>query len=390
VFTISDFLARMVMQPRNTLVLLVVALLMGAVSVASAQGPAPAPPGSQPTSSLMTVVAEAIAESAKEQGRSTKRQAQRDPLVRSGLTLPEPQLTFETTRGNGRATGTIGFVQQQAAGESSFLLAMSAPIGNSPDAESRPIDLRGLTNGAALTVGFNSARMFKTFSVSDITKLCAGIPKEDCTAGKLQEKHPELSRQLLNTVFQSVPLLYGATFTFGRNKFSFFDSTGTRQAPVVLNDVEIEGTVGVLVNKRTNLLAFHVAYADTHAASPDRTQLCRPLAGSVVTRCDAAVIGAPIEEQSVISTIEYRWQLPGERKFPVAFAPKFQFALGMDDAEDLKSFEVPVYFFQEKADPKATSTAPKLNGGVSAGWRSDDGFQVYVFIGTTFRLFALD
>jgi hypothetical protein len=39
---------------------------------------------------------------------------------------------------------------------------------------------------------------------------------------------------------------------------------------------------------------------------------------------------------------------------------------------------------------KATSTAPKLNGGVSAGWRSDDGFQVYVFIGTTFRLFALD
>ena len=66
------------------------------------------------------------------------------------------------------------------------------------------------------------------------------------------------------------------------------------------------------------------------------------------------------------------------------------FRSGWTNTEDLKSFEVPVYFFQEKADPKATSTAPKLNGGVSAGWRSDDGFQVYVFIGTTFRLFALD
>ena len=375
------------MQPCNMLVIRVAAMLVGAVSVASAQAPAPA--GSQPTISLMTAAAEAMAESAKEQGRSTKRQAQRDPLVRSGLTLPEPQITFETLRGNGRATGTIGFVQQQAAGETSFLLAMSALIGGSPEAEAHPIDLRGLTNGATLTAGFNSARMFKTFAVSDITKLCAGIPKEDCTAGKLQETHPELSRQLLDTVFQGVPILYGATFSYGRNKFSFFDSTGTRQAPVERNDVEVEGTVGFLVNARTNLLAFHVAYASTHTASPDKTQLCRPLTGSVVTRCDSAVIGAPIEERSAISTIEYRWQLPGERTFPVAFAPKFQFSLGRDDAE-LKSFEVPVYFYQEKADPKATSTAPKLNGGVSAGWRSDDGFQVYVFIGTTFRLFALE
>ena len=378
------------MQSCNTLVVRVVALLMGAASAASAQGSAPTPAGPQPTGSLMAVAAEAIAESAKEQGRSTKRQAQRDPLVRSGLALPEPQLTFETTRGNGRATGSIGFVQQRLGGETSFLLGMSAPIGNAPDAEARPIDLRGLTTGATVTVGFNAARMFKTFSVSDIIKLCAGIPKEDCTAGKLQEKHPELSRQLLNTVFHSVPLLYGGTFTYGRNKFSFFDSTGTRQAPVARNDVEVEGTVGVLVNKRTNLLAFHLAYASTYTASPDRTQLCRPLTGSIVSRCDAAVIGAPVEERSAITTIEYRWQLPGERKFPVAVAPKFQFSLGMDDTEDLKSFEVPVYFFQEKADPKSTSTAPKLNGGVSAGWRSNDGFQVYVFIGTTFRLFALD
>jgi hypothetical protein len=376
----------MTMQLRTTLVVRVIAMLMGPVSVASAQGPASAPAASQPAASV--TVAEAIAASAKAEGRSRKRQAQRDPLVRSGLTLPEPQLTFETTRGNGRATGTIGFVQQQLAGERSFLLAMSAPIGSSPDAEAHPIDLRGLTNGATLTVGFNSARMFKTFQVADITKLCEGIPKEDCTAGKLQDLHPELSRRLLDTVFQRIPLLYGATFEYGRNKFSFFNSTGTKQPPVERNDVEVEGTIGVLVNNRTNLLAFHVAYANTHTASFDKTQLCRPLAGSAVTRCDSAVIGGPIEERSAIGTIEYRWQLPGERKFPVAVAPKFQFSVGMDDVEDLQSFEVPVYFFQEKADPKAISTAPKLNGGVSAGWRSDDGFQAYVFIGTTFKLFA--
>ena len=115
--------------------------------------------------------------------------------------------------------------------------------------------------------------------------------------------------------------------------------------------------------------------------------MCRPLSNPAVTRCDAAVIGQPNEERNAIGTIEYRWQLPGEHKVPVAIAPKFQFSVGFDDAEDERSFEVPVYFFQEKADPKATSTAPKLNGGVGAGWRSADGFQAYVFIGTTFKLF---
>jgi hypothetical protein len=378
-------------MPHSSLIALrVIAILIGAASVASAQGQSPSAAGSQPKPPAMPNPADLLTEPVKEQARSTKRQAQRDPLVRSGLALPEPQLSLETVKTNGRATGTIGFVQQQAAGETSYLFAVSAPIGSSPDAEARPIDLRGLTNGASLTAGFNSARMFRTFSVSDIVKLCAGIPKEDCTAGKLQESHPELSRQLLDAVFKRVPILYGATFTYGRNRFSFFDATGTRQAPVERNDVEVEGTVGLLVNNRTNLLAFHVAYADKHVASPDKTQLCRPLAGSTITRCDAATIGGPIPQESAIITMEYRWQLPGERKFPIAVAPKFQFSLGMNDAGDEQSFEVPVYFFQEKADPKATSTAPKLNGGVSAGWRSEEGFQVYVFIGTTFRLFALD
>ena len=376
------------MKRSNSLVIWFVTTTVGAASIASAQGAGSVRP--QSNAPVATAALDPIIEPVKDEGRSAKRQAQRDPLVRSSLALPEPQLTFETVKGNGRATGTIGFVQQHAAGETSILVAMSSPIGTSPDVEAHPLDLRGLTNGATLAVGFNTARMFRRFSVSDVTRICAGIPKEDCTAGKLEQSHPEIVKQLLATVFLRFPLLYGGTFTYGHNRFSFFDSSGTKQPSVERNNIEFEGTLGLLVNRRTNLLAFHFDYANTHAPSPDKTQLCRPLTSSGVTRCDAATIGAPIEERSAISTIEYRWQLPGERKFPVAFAPKFQYSFGMDDTDDLTSFEVPVYFFQAKADPKAPSTAPQLNGGVSAGWRSDDGFQAYVFIGTTFRLFARD
>ena len=190
----------------------------------------------------------------------------------------------------------------------------------------------------------------------------------------------------MNLAFRKVPVLYGGSFTYGRNTFPFFDTTGTRQEPVRHDDLRAEGSLGLLVNGRRDLLAFHLAYV--HAFTPStKTQLCRPLSGSTVTRCDAAVIGPPNEEQSAIGTIEYRWQMRISTRLPVAFAPKFQFALGLDNADDVTSIEAPFYFFQEK--PKDSTTAPRLNGGISSGWRSDTGFQATVFIGTTFRLFKL-
>ena len=363
---------------------LLAAVSIALTSPAAAQQPAAAGSPAQPGAIFQPAL-----EARKEAEQSKVRQAQRDPLARSGLTLPEPQLTLETVKTQGRATGTIGLVGQQTQGEYNIVFAMSAPIGSSDDAVARPLDLRGLTNGASLSIGFSGTSLFRSFDVGDIVKLCAGIPKEECTAGKLEEENSALSQKLLGTVFRNVPFLYGATFTYGRNKFTYFDAAGVRQPTADHNNLVIEGAFGLLVNQRRNLIAVAVAYSDTHVASPDKTQLCRPLPNTQLTRCDAATLGAPIEQTSAITTLEYRWQLTGEPRIPIAIAPKLQFALGMDGGDDLTSFEVPVYFFQEKADPKATSSAPRLNGGVAAGWRSDDGFEVYVFIGTTFRLFKI-
>jgi len=326
---------------------------------------------------------------AKDVARSVKRQAQRDPLVRSGLTLPEPQFTLETTRGDGRATGTVGVVKQTLSGEMAFGLAMSSPIGAGPDAETRPLDLRGLSDGATVALNVSGSTLFKSFSVTDIVKLCAErhVSKENCTAGKLEDLDPEASQGLLNLAFRSVPLLYGGSFTYGRNAFTFYDAAGTKQDPVRHNDLQVEGSLGLLVNGRRDLLAFHVGYSDTYTASSNKTQLCRPLPDSTVARCDTAIIGEPTEERSVISTIEYRWQKRGNSKVPFAFAPKFQWSVGLDDTDNTTSFEAPFYIFQDK--PKDTVAAPKLNGGVSAGWRSDSGFQAGVFIGATFSLFKM-
>lgn len=358
-----------------------VLLLAGAPATGALAQPAQAPaPATSPDPLVVAV---------KDISRPYKRQAQRDPLVRSGLTLPEPQLTLETTKGKGRATGTVGLVKQTLGGETTFGLAISSPIGDAPDAEARPLDLRGLSNGATVAFNVAGSTLFKSFRVQEVVGVCKqrSIPTEDCTAGKLEDTDPETSQALLNLAFRTVPLLYGASFVYGRNEFTFVDATGVRQEPVRHSDVQVEGSLGLLVNGRRDLLAFHASYSDTYSASSNKTQLCRPLPESSASRCDTVIIGGPSEERSLIGTIEYRWQKRGNSRLPLAFAPKFQFSVGLDETDDVTSFEAPFYIFQDK--PTDTKAAPKLNGGVTAGWRSDSGFQAAVFIGTTFSLFKM-
>jgi hypothetical protein len=320
---------------------------------------------------------------------SVKRQAQRDPLTRSSLTLPEPQFTLETTRGKGRATGTLGLVSTSAAGEMTYGLSVSSPIGDAEDAEARPVDLRGLGNGAKVSVSVTGSRLFKAFKARQVRELCTrlGVATVDCTAGKLETANPAASQALLDLAFLSVPILYGGSFSYGRDSFVFFDAAGARQQPVSHTSTQAEGSLGLLVNRRRDLLAVHLAYVDGYTASSTKTQLCRPLADSTVTRCDPATIGAPSHDKSLVTTVEYRWQKRGLGGLPFALAPTVQWAAGFDGADDLTSVEVPFYVFQEK--PKDTAAAPKLNGGLSTGWRSDTGFQAGVFIGATFSLFKL-
>lgn len=327
---------------------------------------------------------------AQQAGLAVKRQAQRDPRVRSSLALPEPQLTLETTKDKQKATASVGLVRHGASGETTFGLAVSSPIGDAPDAESSPIDLRGLTDGAMVSFNVSGSSLFKTFSVKDMVMVCSErqIAKEDCTAGKLQAAGDQKTADaLLDLAFKDLPLLYGASLSYGRNQFSFFDVAGTKQDPIRRNDLEAQVSLGFLVNERRDLLAVHLAYSNIFKASSNKTQLCRPLTNSNVTRCDAATIGGPNNPRSLIGTVEYRLQKRGDSRLPLAFAPRLQFAAGLDDADDVVSIEAPLYFFQDK--PKDATAPPKLNGGISAGWRSDIGFQAGVFIGATFSLFKL-
>jgi hypothetical protein len=320
------------------------------------------------------------------------RQLERDPVAKSGFTLPEPQITFETTKGHGRATGTIGF----ASGATNFRTDVSSPLGDSETAEAQPLDLTGLTDGATVEFSITHASLLKGFRVADIVRICtaAGIAKEDCTAGKLQDTNSPVSQALLKRVFREHPFMFGASVRFGRNTFTFVDAQGAAHDPQAKTDVGVEGSFGWLLNRRTRLLGLHLQYSRDYQAAADQTQLCRPLPGTEVLRCDPAIVGAPVQAKAAIATIEYKWQLARERTNGhtagpvIGFGPRLQLSKGFDDTDDIASFELPVYFFQERLD-EGSSAVPKLNGGLSAGWRSDTGFQAYVFIGTAFKLLEL-
>jgi hypothetical protein len=268
--------------------------------------------------------------------------------------------------------------------------------GDSETAEAQPLDLTGLTDGATVEFSITHASLLKDFRVADIVRICtdAGIAKEDCTAGKLQDTNSPLSQALLKRVFRDHPFMFGASVRFGRNTFAFVDAQGTAQDPLERSDLGIEGSFGWLLNRRTRLLGVHLQYSRDYQASADLTQLCRPLPGTQVLRCDQAIVGAPVQAKAAIATIEYKWQLARQRRNDrttgpvIGFGPRLQLSKGFDDTDDVASFELPVYFFQEKLD-EGSSAVPKLNGGLSAGWRSDTGFQAYVFIGTAFKLLEL-
>lgn len=318
------------------------------------------------------------------------RQLERDPVGKSGFTLPEPEISFETTKGAGRATGTIGF----ARGATNFRTTVSSPIGDSDDAEAQPLDLTGLTDGATVEFNITHASLFRAFDVSDIVGICtdARIAKEDCTAGKLQDTNSALSQALLKRAFRDHPFIFGASVGFGRNTFEFVDGQGSAQDSIRKTDIGVEGSFGWLLNRRRRLLALHLQYSSDYQASSDKTELCRTLPDVTVVRCDPAVIGGPSQQKAAIATIEYKWQVVrgdkdgGTTGSPViGFGPRLQLSKGFGEADDITSFELPVYFFQETLD-EGSSRAPKLNGGLSAGWRSDTGFQAYVFIGTAFKL----
>ena len=292
------------------------------------------------------------------------------PDATSPFSLTKPKLSLEATKEAQKVVGSIGLAFTQATLDLTF----SGPIGED-DEEASPLTLDGLVNGAFVQVGFTGSSAIKrnltARDVDAIDGFCDRlIPGDDCDATAMTSAD---RARFLRLFMRKLPLYYGAHVKLGSNEFSYTtDAALATDVSEKHNAVAVVASLGVLTPQLW-FIAGHLEGQRYYNAAGGPQQLCVPFGTAGATTCRTTTVGRPTKSTETIATLEGRRIFVGRS---VGLNPTFRYAL----EEKTTTVEMPVYFFQEKADA-LKDPVPSLNGGVSFGWHSDKGFQMRAFVG---------
>lgn len=110
----------------------------------------------------------------------------------------------------------------------------------------------------------------------------------------------------------------------------------------------------------------------------DKVTLCPPASGPAPVACTTAAAGPPDRDESLLLSLGLKHRFYGRsgKLLNLAVSPLVTY----DALDDVWGVDLPVYFF---SDGKSG-----LNGGLRAGWRSDDKDVAFgIFIGSSFNIF---
>lgn len=340
----------------------------------------------------------------------------RAPATSSIFALPVPEVTLQTTKDGTAATAVIGV----ATPFRSLRLTFKTPIGKEDDARAEPLTLAGLANEASVDIAVISQRVFRRFVTSngvamgiDDVRLAfcdeRGILPSSCSDQAFNDK-PELREQFLNFGVYPHPMLSALHLRVGGSTFKYVEKGKSSETKTSHASVAAGGALGWMFLQQQSLLSVAMNVARQYTASEDKTTLCMPLETDVAgtSRCDERILGVPAEASSVTGTVEYRMAFsrthtlaatPGSDGKPAVPPPvpqqsrpvvglALQFSVKAEqDKKAVWGFDAPLYFLQR---PVKDTALFSLNGGVTSGWNSKDGFVVQVFIGNAFSLLGSD
>jgi len=158
----------------------------------------------------------------------------------------------------------------------------------------------------------------------------------------------------------------GSSLTVGTKTYKFLDSITTANSKKTQTpwSAQIFGAFQWSQNLITAGARYQVSYMDATAGG-----LC-PAPTSYPVKCKSGPIGAPIKTEAPIPYLEFRRRIGG-----LAIDP----SLNYDLKKSVVGASLPIYFVGD--------TDNKLTGGVSVGWRSDQGgAQFGLFVGSAFSL----
>lgn len=311
-----------------------------------------------------------------------------DPSMNSPTASPSVQVSLTGTRDSGTVKGRLG-VQ---VGDLVLDLKLSGPIAENAKRASL-VDINGLANKAAADFGLTWVRWNPTADPTAQRQACvdylisSGAAKTESDAkqrltdknadGELQHPCTWLSLpatskfrdQFDRAIVWGTPLLFSTRFKVGREQYNFARPPNYADEQAAHTSYAVNAALGVIID-RIGLIQVANQYQSTYEGK-DQSNICSPLDASTSLGCRDIAVGAPDKVVRNLLQLEVR------KFFGAPFGVNPQ--LSYDIKHDVWGAQVPLYFFQSKEGG--------LNGGVSAGWRSDkQEFTVSVFMGELFTL----
>jgi hypothetical protein len=172
-------------------------------------------------------------------------------------------------------------------------------------------------------------------------------------------------------------LIPGFSATVGTKSYKFLDALSDKNMTSNKTPWSAQAFLGYHFFESLITVGYHydAAYKDA-----DQGTLC-PMPAGPLTTCKTGPLGAPPRKEQSVPFIEYRHRLPDNwTQIPILKSLAFAPIVSYDIRASVLGISVPVYFV-----PDATG---KLTGGLSVGWRSDQGgLQVGVIVSTAFSAF---
>lgn len=297
-----------------------------------------------------------------------------DPDLTGSVAKPSVDVIFEASKDDKRVEARIGFLVNGY----SLDLRLGGPTSKS---SSRTVlaDLDGLANDTSAELKFTRSVWNPKIDLEAKEKVCDKYLKTFATKDEKDQelcvsdaiKKTPLRREWLSATKSNQVILFGAGAKVGQQEFKFVSRDDlSKDLNEAHTDYSFSAYVGLLTN--SNYFVGGNFRSERAYQADDPSQVCVPFGSSGALLCKEVILGAPVRKNKEVGQVEFKSFLTDR----LAVGPR----LSRDFKNDVTSFELPVYFLQNKADKG-------LNGGATLGWRSDtDDWTIQIFVGGNFGI----
>ena len=310
-----------------------------------------------------------------------------DPSLSSPARMTEFQTILEASREESKVAIEFGFKTKKNPRNLNLRSAfkLEGPIGKD-DAEASLASLKGLSDNVKVSYALSvmspdPKQAFAAIAPANFHNLlCDAYEAEGKVASRAECATKglfldELSSKGERTILKGMGLgrgikIFSVEMTYAApEKFEYVTTESLEKQTEEHDGFAVAAAFGKLpLSSGIYYTGFSYRYEKGHKAGK-KQEICQPFGTDLgALSCSELVVGAPTESTKEIGSAELRKYF---REGSLAVNPRYSY----DFKNDVTGIELPFYFLKDGSG--------NLNGGITAGWRSDtDDFTLSAFVGT--------